>query len=120
MERADELFGVAAAFGEQRAAVRTEIVERAHFVLAGAHDEDAFVDHLVDGVVPDLGNFLQPGGVLPDLWPEPLFLEFVKRTVEEIVLGDEIVANLGARISGHPCLPRPGRIGSGAASEHRE
>ena len=62
---------------EARAAMKTGIVKGTEFILAAAYDE---VGHVVaNGVrhaVADLGNIFRAAGVLPDLAPQSLALQF--------------------------------------------
>src|SRR5690606_15659331 len=53
-------------------AVRADVVKRPDRIGRGADDQDRIVGDVVGDVAADLGDLLDPAGLLPDLRPEPL------------------------------------------------
>ena len=74
------LGAVARAVGEPYAAMAAGVEEGLHAVFA-AHDDHRLVEDGIFHIVADVWNFLEPGGHLPYLRPQPLLFELEERLV---------------------------------------
>ena len=66
-------------------------------------NDDRLVENLVLDIVADVGNLLEPAGNLPDIRPEPLFLEPRERRAALILLREEIVSHAVGGETGVGC-----------------
>src|SRR5215469_15525941 len=113
MEFASEVGDVASGLTQDASAMQTYVVECLDLGRAGTHHDQRFVRYLIDHVVPDVGNFLNPARHLPGSAPHSVGLEAIKLWREvtlpidlpPIRLGDVVVALLAQRRWHRPPFP---------------